>query len=319
MSEKDYYKILGVSKSATPEEIKKAYRKLALKYHPDRNKGDASAEEKFKEISEAYAVLCDPEKKKQYDMFGSEGFQKRYTQEDIFRDSDFANIFKGFGFSTSGRGRKRDIFSQIFEGLGGMGGGGTHYQYYSEDPFSGSQHAKRQMPKGQDLVYELPVTLEDLCRTTDKVISYSTGGSKENISVKIPAGARDGQKLRIKGKGQPSPYGGEPGDLYVKIKQLPHPVYRREGDDLFFKLPVKFSDAVLGAEVEAQTIDGKRLKIKIPPGTQANAKMRLKGHGMPHMRGGGRGDAYAEVSIVVPKKVNRKQKEAVMALREVGL
>ena len=317
MPGKDYYKILGVSKSASADEIKKAYRKLALKYHPDRNKDDKSAEAKFKEISEAYAVLSDPEKKKQYDMFGADGFQNRFTQEDIFKGFDFGSIFREFGFG--GAGRNRDIFSHIFDGLGGT----DQFSYRTGgSPFGSarsSSHNYMKHVKGQDLVYELPVTLEDLSKTTDKIISYQVEGRQERVSVKIPGGAPDGLKLRLRQKGHPGPYGGPPGDLYIKIKVLDHPIFRREKDDLYFKQKISFSDAVLGTEIEVPTIDQKKLKLKIPPGTQCNAKLRLKGYGLPHMKGGGRGDAYAEISISVPRTLNKEQKSLVKSLKKAGL
>jgi curved DNA-binding protein len=317
MSGKDYYKMLGTSKSASPGEIKKAYRKLALKYHPDHNKGDKSAEAKFKEISEAYAVLSDPEKKKQYDMFGAEGFQNRFSQEDIFRGFDFGSIFSEFG--VGGGGSSQNIFSQMF---GGMGGPGKRQYRSGGSPFGHSSagfggHSQR--AKGQDLIYELPVTLEELSRTANKIISYQMDGRQEQVSVKIPAGIPAGHKLRLKGKGEPSPYGGPAGDLFIQISVLAHPVFKRVNDDLYFKQKIKFSESVLGTEIEVPTIDQKTLKLKIPPGTQNNAKFRLKGYGLPHMKGGGKGDAYAEISIAVPKKLNKKQESLVKSLKEAGL
>jgi curved DNA-binding protein len=317
MSGKDYYKILGVSKSASPEEIKKAYRKLALKYHPDHNKGDKSSEAKFKEVSEAYAALSDPEKRKQYDRFGAEGFQNRFTQEDIFRGADFGSIFREFGF-RNGSGFQ-DIFGQIF---GGMGGSGQRYSRGGGSPFgaySSGFHGRSQGGRGENLIYELPMTLEELSRTTTKTISYHVDGRQETVSVKVPAGINHGQKLRLKGKGQGGHYGGPPGDLYIQIKVSEHPVFRRAGDHLYFKQPIKFSQAVLGTEIEVPTIEGKWLKLKIPPGTQNNAKLRLKGCGMPHMNGQGRGDAYAEISIQVPKKLSKNQKAALKNLADADL
>lgn len=316
MAGKDYYKILGVSKSSSPEEIKKAYRKLALKYHPDHNKGDKAAEAKFKDISEAYAVLSDPEKKKQYDMFGAEGFHNRFSQEDIFRGFDFGSIFSEFGFGGSGK--AQNIFSQIFGGMGGSG----KYHYAGGSPFGGSAggfHGHPRAMKGQDLIYELPLTLEDLAESTTKVISYQSDGRQEEVSVKVPAGISAGQKLRLRGKGRASPHGGLPGDLYVQITVLDHPVFRRENADLYSKHQISFSQAVLGTEIEIPTIDKKLLKLKIPPGTQNNAKFRLKGYGLPRMKGGPRGDAYAEISIAIPKKLNKKQKTLIESLSEVGL
>ena len=315
MSGKDYYKILGISKSASPEEIKKAYRKLALKFHPDRNKGDKGAEAKFKEISEAYAVLSDPEKKKQYDMFGAEGFHQRFSQEDIFRGFDFGSIFSEFGFG----GNSQNIFSQIF---GGMGGGGQTYYRSGGSPYGGAYggfHGRQREVKGQDLVYEMAMTLEDLCQTTNKVISYNVDGRPETISVKVPAGIAHGQKLRLRGKGQPSPHGGQPGDLFIQIREIAHPVFRRQDDDLHSRQEIKITDAILGTELEVMTIDNKRLKLKIPQGTQNNAKFRMKGYGMPHMKGTGRGDAYIEIIISIPKKLNQKQKSLLESLKKEGL
>jgi curved DNA-binding protein len=320
MSGKDYYKILGINKSASTEEIKKAYRKLAMKYHPDRNKGDKAAESKFKEISEAYAVLSDADKRKQYDMFGSEGYQQRYSQEDIFSGFDFSDIFREFGFGSFGggkRGRGSSIFSNIFSGAGQ----GQRYQGKS-DPFGsfyGDYGDRTRSLKGQDLIYELAVNLQDIVKTQEKTIAYNLDGVNHQVKVKIPAGIGDGKKLRLAGKGQPGPQGGPPGDLYVKIKILNHPLFQREGDDLYVNKEVKYSEAILGAQVEVPTIDGKRLNLKIPAGTQSGSKMRLRGQGLPKMGTGARGDAYVKIQIAVPKKLNKRQKAAIDELKELNL
>ncbi len=313
MSGKDYYKILGVSKSASQEEIKKAYRKLAMKYHPDHNGGDQAAEAKFKDISEAYAVLSEPEKRRQYDTFGAEGFGNRYSQEDIFRNFDFGDIFREFGFAGGG-GRGDSVFSHLF---GGTGGRGFHFQGGSD--FGGRCGRAAGPRKGQDVVYELPLTLEELAQGTTRVISYTLQGNPESVSVKIPAGISEGKKLRLTGKGHASPNGGAPGDLYIQIKALQHPLFRKEGNDLFVRQNISFSDAVLGTEVQVPTIDGKDLKLKISPGTQGNTKLRLKGYGLPQMNGGERGDAYVEIQIAVPKDLNEEQAALVHSLAEAGL
>ncbi|PLX52700.1 MAG: integrase, partial [Desulfobacteraceae bacterium] len=208
MAETDYYKILGVKKTASETEIKKAYRKLAMKYHPDHSKGDKSAEEKFKKISEAYAVLSDKEKRKQYDTFGSAGFQQRYSQEDIFRGSDFESIL-----------------SELFGGSGRFGGGGRgmRFSFDGGGPFGSYQRQQQAHPKGSDLEYELPLTLEEVAAGTQKIVSFQHKGRSEKITVKIPKGMIFGKKLRIAGKGEPSPYGGPAGDLYIKPKVLDHP------------------------------------------------------------------------------------------------
>lgn len=317
---KDYYKILGVNKSASADEIKKAYRKLAMKYHPDRNKGNKEAEAKFKEVSEAYAVLSDQEKRKQYDMFGAEGFQQRFTQEDIFRGFDFSDIFQEFGFGHYG-GRKRGGGTGIFENLFSGATRGSGYRAKA-DPFgsffSGFGGGTGAV-KGQDVIYELPVHLEDIVQTNQKTISYNIGGRHEQVKVKIPAGIPDGKKLRLAGMGQPGPEGRNPGDLYIKIKVLNHPLFKREGDDLHLSREITFSNAALGTSIEVPTIDGKRLSLRIPAGSQSGSKMRLRGHGMPRMGGGGKGDAYVKIQVAVPKKLTKKQKELIEKLREVDL
>ena len=313
MASRDYYNILNASKSASQDEIKKAYRKLAMKYHPDRNQGNKDAEAKFKDISEAYAVLSNPEKRKQYDMFGAEGFQQKYSQEDIFHEFDFSSIFKEFGFG--GRGRGQNIFSQIFRSPGqGQHGGGPRF----ESSYGGFGGQPR-MAKGQDLLYELSITLEEAATTTQKIVAYQSGSGQEKVSVKVPGGIQTGKKLRIPGKGHPGFNGGPKGDLYIRIKTMDHPLFRREGDDLYMSREIKYSDALLGTEIEVPTIDKKTIRLKIPPATQSNAKFRLKGYGMPHMKGKGRGDAYVQVTIAVPKKLNKKQKNLAKELSETGL
>ncbi len=315
MAAKDYYKILGVSKSSSADEIKKAYRKLAMKYHPDRNKGDKNAEARFKDISEAYAVLSDKEKRKQYDMFGSEGFQNRFSQEDIFRDFDFGSIFKEFGFEGGGHGR--NIFSHIFGGMDqdNLRGGSTYFN----SPF-GSRGRMSQSLKGKDITYELSLTLEETFENSEKIISYqASGNEQENVSVKIPSGISTGKKLRLQGKGNPGLNGGPNGDLYIQIKVLDHPRFKREADDLTLTMEIQYSEAVLGTEIEIPTIDTKRLRLKIPPGTQDNARFRLKGYGMPHMNGKGRGDAFVIINISIPNKLNKKQEDLIQKIREAGL
>jgi len=322
MASKDYYKILGVNKSANAEEIKKAYRKLALKYHPDRNGSNKNSEEKFKEISEAYAVLSDPEKKKQYDMFGAEGFQQRFSQEDIFNNINFSDIFREFGFGNVGGGWKKGggpgMFTQNFSRANKTSG----YKANGGSPFSsvfGDFSGRTGRLKGQDVIYELPVQLEDIVKESQKTISYSLNGIHQQIKVKIPPGIGDEKKLRLAGKGQPGQNGGPSGDLYVKIKILDHPVFKKEGDDLYVNREVPFSGVLLGTKIEVLTIDGKRLSLKIPAGTQSGSKMRLKGHGMPPMGGGKRGDEYVKIQVAVPKKLNKNQREAIEKLKDLKL
>jgi curved DNA-binding protein len=317
MGGKDYYKILGLSKSASPEEFKKAYRKLALKYHPDRNQGDKTSEAKFKDINEAYAVLSDAEKRKHYDMFGAEGFQHRFSQEDIFRGFDFSSIFKEFGL---GGGRTQSIFSQMFGATAGgaahgpFRNGGTPFSFSSE----GYQGRSRGV-RGQDLVYEMSLTLEEILQNTTKLISYEVDGRSESVSVKVPGGMRTGQKLRLPGKGHSGLYGGPAGDLYIHVRILVHPLFIRQGDDLVIRKEIKFSEAVFGTELEVPTIDNKVLKLKVTPGTQNHAKFRMKGYGLPHMKDTGRGDAYVEIAVAIPRTLTDQQASLIKALEKEGL
>lgn len=312
----DYYKLLGVEKSATPEEIKKSYRKLALKYHPDRNKGNKEAEEQFKKISEAYAVLSDKEKRQQYDSFGSAGFQQRYSQEDIFRNADLGDILREFGINFGGG---RATFRS-------SGGGGGAFEEMFRQPGAGGRAShgfqdfrQQQQVKGADLSLELPITLNEVLTGAEKTISLGRGAAAEKVSVKIPAGIETGKKLRISGKGSPSPMGGAPGDLYLLVKVEPHPVYVREGSHLTMDLQIPYSSAVLGAEVEVPTLEGKQLKVKVPPGCQPQAKLRLRKHGLPESPGGTRGDLLVRILVAVPKELSEEQKELVDRLKESGL
>ncbi len=311
MTNTDYYQILGVKKNASPEEIKKAYRKLALKYHPDRTKGDKASEEKFKQINEAYAVLSNPQKRKQYDTFGSTEFRKRFTQEDIFRDFDFGSIFKEFGLGD-------DIFSRIFGRTGARKGFRAYGPGYGmEDMFGFGPQAQR-AKKGSDLLYELPITLNDVATGAEKVVSYVRGGRTERISVKIPPGIPSGKKLKIPGKGEDG-RGLQPGNLYVQVKVLEHPLFKREGDHLYIKKEVKLTEAILGTTVEVPTLQGKTLSVRIPTGVQSHAKMRVKGQGLPNFAGGDKGDLFVEIIVKIPKQLTQKQKDLVNGLAEQGL
>lgn len=310
----DYYEVLGVKKDSSAQDIKKAYRKLAMKYHPDKNKGDKEAEEKFKKISEAYAVLSDSEKRKQYDTFGASGFQQRYSQEDIFRGFDLGDILKEFGLgglggsfrASGGQGSPFEAF--FFQGGGPGAGARTGYRTTTQQPV-----------KGSDLTYELAVSLHEILTGSEKTISLRKEDKTENVSVKIPKGIKAGQKLRLSGKGSPSPYGGPPGDLYLIIKEQPHPVFTREGDNLVVEKRIPFSKACLGSEISVTSLDGKELKVKVPAGIQPQSKLRLKGHGLPAGKSGGRGDIYVKVMVDIPKDLTADQKKLVKELAENGL
>ena len=305
MPEADYYKLLGVGKSASDAEIKKAYRKLAMKYHPDHTKGDKAAEDRSKKISEAYAVLSDKDKRQQYDTFGSAGFQQRYTQEDIFRGFDFGNIFKEFGFGGA----------NMFGGQRGgtrfsFGGGGSPFGGFSNQP---------QKTKGSDLVYEMQLSLQEVADGANKVVTFQHQGRSENLTVKIPKGMISGKKIRLTGKGEPSAYGGPPGDLYIQAKVAPNALFSATEYDLHITREIKLSEAILGTKIAIPTIAGKELNLKVPPGTSHKTKMRLKGHGLPHMRGDARGDLYAEIQINMPRTLTDQQQKAVAELAAAGL
>ncbi len=346
---KDYYDVLGVSKDASEKDIKSAYRKLAMKYHPDRS--DASdAEERFKEISEAYAVLSDTDKRRQYDQFGHAGINSQYSQEDLFRGVNFEDLLRGFGF---GGGGGESIFDMFF--------GGGH---------------RRGPGRGRDLRVDLNMTLEQAaeglettldvprtescptckgsgakpgtspvtciqCRGAGQVtraqntpfgqmITSSTcpkcGGRGQmitspcqecsgagrvhrtrKINVKIPPGVEDGQHLKLRGQGDAAPPGGEPGDLYVFLNILPHPIFQRVESDLLYEMPISITQAALGHEAEIPTLNGKA-KMKIPPGTQTGSIFRLRGKGMPRLHGVGSGDMHVKVKVKTPAELTVRQR-----------
>ncbi len=324
---KDYYQILGVSKNASAEEIKKAYRKLAMKYHPDRNKGDKTAEERFKEVNEAYAVLSDPDKRKQYDTFGSQGFKQHFSQEDIYRGSDISDILREMGLGG-------DFFSKIFGGAGRGGGGFRTYTFTGGGPRPGPGpgpgmggfdfgpdfgQAQQGPARGQDLIYELPVSLEEVFHGATKMVSYRRGGQVQRVNVKVPAGITTGKKLRLAGKGEPGPPGGQPGDLYIRVRVLEHPRFRRLGDDLEVDQTVRYSQMVLGDTIEVSTLEGKKLSVKIPRGAQPGQRLRLKGQGLPRFKASGRGDLYVKLVLAVPKTLTKRQEELVKELAREGL
>ncbi|MCF8067994.1 MAG: DnaJ domain-containing protein [Desulfobacterales bacterium] len=300
----DYYKTLGVEKTASDTEIKKAYRKLALKYHPDKNKGDKAAEEKFKSISEAYAVLSDKEKRQQYDTFGSSGFQQRYSQEDIFRGFDFSDVLREFGFGgTNFGGNTRFSFN----------GGGSPFGKHS------CRTGRPPQTKGSDLVYELTLTLQEVSTGASKTVFFQHGGRSEKVTVKIPKGMISGKKLRLTGKGDPGPYGGPPGDLYIQSKVAADALFQPDGFDIYVDQNIKLSESLLGTTIAVPTVEGRELKLKVPPGTKDKTKMRLAGHGIPHMKGSGKGDLYVRINISLPKKLSREQKSIIEKLAETGL
>ncbi len=353
MSKRDYYEVLGINKSAKKEEIKKAYRKLALKFHPDKNKGDKAAEEKFKEASEAYHVLSDEKRKANYDQFGHAAFQG--GGQGGFGNFDFSSSFS-------------DIFEDVFGDFGNFGFGG------------GRSRGSRTVNRGSDLRYDVSIELNDAFTGAEKNISYTTykkcktcsgsgakPGSKptscnycngqgkvrssqgfftiqqtcpecsgegekisnpcssctgigktqsnESVSVKIPKGVDDGTRIRLAGKGEAGTKGGSNGDLYLFISVEPHNIFKRSEENLYYELPISIADAALGTTVEVPSIDGGRTKIKIPSGTQSGKQLRLKGKGMPILRRNITGDLYIRIVTEVPTSLTKKQKELLVEFK----
>ena len=300
---KNYYDILGVPRSASQAEIKKAFRELAKKYHPDRHKGDKAAEEKFKNISEAYDVLGDTKKKQQYDQFG------QWTHGGAPGAGD-AGSYRTYSWTSGGAGPDfGDIFSEIF-GMGGVGGaarGSTRSR--GGAGFSPFGQAYQEPSHGEDIHYTMDIDFMEAVHGSTAKISVKRGGKASTLSVKIPAGVRDGQKIRLAGKG----VGG--GDLFITLHIRPHERFRREGNNIYIDLPLSIVEAVLGCQVEVPTLKGP-VSLKVPAGTSSGAKLRLKGKGMPKSAGQAEGDLYAVVKIVLPKKIDNNLKQLVEEMAE---
>jgi len=272
--EKDFYKILGVSKDVSDADLKKAYRKLAKENHPDLHPGDAAAEARFKDISEAFDVLSDSEQRREYDAVRAMGGGARFTaggQGAGFEDV-FSNLFGGGGFQGGG-----------FPGFGGFGGFGPQ--------------------RGQDLSTTASINFIDSVNGTTVKLNLRN----ESVSVKVPAGIQDGQKLKVKGKGQPSPNGGPAGDLVVTIKVKPHVVFTRDGDNIRVSVPVTFSEATLGATIEVPVLGGEPVKLKVAAGTPNGRTLRVKGKGVQF--GSRQGDLLATVEVMVPAHLPSKAKK----------
>ncbi|HHB80110.1 MAG TPA: J domain-containing protein [Saprospiraceae bacterium] len=307
MNYKDYYKILGIKKGASEKEIKKAYRKLAKKYHPDNNPDNKASEEKFKEINEAYEVLKDPEKRKQYEELGANwqayqqggGDWKQYTQQNRGGGQTFH--FEGdpsefFGGGGSG-------FSSFFETFFGQGGGGQHFTQ------QGRQRAPR---KGQDVIAKLPITLLEAYQGSKRTFEWR--GKKMRITIK--PGTIDGQKLRIKGKGEPSPNGGPNGDLFIVMTIEPDARFKRDGDNLLYNANVDLYTAVLGGKTEVPTMTG-RVKLTIPKGMESGKVVRLKSKGMPK-KNNQFGDLLVTLNVNLPKDLSPEEEELFKKLQAIS-
>lgn len=282
--EKDFYKVLGVAKDVSDAELKKVYRKLARQFHPDSNPGDAAAEARFKEISEAFSVLSDKEQRKEYDAVRAMGGGARFTGG--------PGGFPG-GFSAGNAAGFEDVFANLFGGgaRGGFPGG-----------FGGGFGPQR----GADLTMSTTVDFIDSIHGATLKLRINASG--EPTSVKVPAGIQDGQKIKLRGKGQASPNGGEPGDLLITVNVKPHPVFSRDGNNLRVVVPVTFAEAVLGATIQVPTLGGEPVKLKVAPGTPNGRVLRVKGKGVHSPKGDG--DLLATVDIAVPAHVSDKAKKA---------
>lgn len=314
-AKKDFYSVLGVSRSATPEEIKKAYRKLAMQYHPDKNPGDKKAEDKFKELSEAYEVLSDTKKREMYDQFGHASTQQGFGAGGPFGAGGFGGGFGGnHGGAHAGAGGDPfqdifgDVFSDIFGGARSPGGA------------AGGARARRPS-KGADLRYTLNVSFEEAALGIEKVISFMRQrGSKEEsakLAVNVPAGVKEGQRLKLSGEGDSPAGSGQAGDLYVIVNIQDHPLFKRNEHDVTLDLPVTYTDAILGTNVEVPTLTGKAM-IRIPPGTHTGQTFRLKGKGFPKLGGFGSGDMLVKILVDTPQNLSPKQKELIEELAKSG-
>ena len=302
---KDYYKILGVPRNATQEEIKKAYRRLAMKYHPDKNKGNKEAEEKFKEINEAYAVLSDPEKRRMYDMYGSTEFHKRYSTEDIFRGFNFEDIFQDLGINLENLfGRKKRTRSDFFFDI----------KSFFSDLFGTSFETEEFSPFGE--VYEtiqidLPLTLEDILKGGEKEVILP--GTFETVKIKIPKGIKDGQILRIKKQS-----GRKIREYLFRVKILPHKNFKVENGNIIIEKKLPFTHFFLGGEIEVETLEGKKVRVKVPPLVKPGSKLRLRGLGLPK-DDASRGDLYIVLQVEMPETLTPEQKELLNKLKLLGL
>ncbi len=365
MAKRDFYDVLGVSRSAGEADIKRAYRQLAMKYHPDRNPGDAAAEAKFKEVNEAYEVLKDPQKKAAYDQFGHQAFEQGGMGRGGAAGAAGA---AGFDFSSFA-----DVFDDLFgDFMGGAGGGGGQRRR------GGAGGAR-----GADLRYNLTITLEEAfsgkkaqirvpttvacdacsgsgaeagsepagcptcrgagrvrsqqgfftvertcptCQGTGRVIKNPCkvcAGSgvqqrEKTLAVNIPAGVEDGTRIRLSGEGEAGVRGGQPGDLYIFVSVAPHRLFRREGPNVFCRVPVAMTTGALGGQVEVPTIEGERQKISVPAGTQTGKQFRIRGKGMTELHGQGRGDMFVEIVVETPVNLTKRQQELLREFAKAG-
>ncbi len=320
---RDYYQVLGVGRDADEKAVKSAFRKLARKYHPDVNPGDKEAERKFKEISEAYEVLRDPKKREQYDQFGHLG--ANWQHAGAGGPGGWPGAGTSAGYDFHGFGGLGDLFEDL---MGGRGSG---------------VFTQTRLRRGRDVKVEVELTLEDAFNGVMREIAVQLpqtcpacqgqgiigqgsvctqcGGAGQieqmkRLEVKIPASVRTGSKIRVAGQGEPGA-GGQPGDLYLITKVVPHRLFKRQGDDLQVEVPVTYAEAALGAEIEVPTMDG-RVAMKLPAGTSSGQRLRLAGRGMTRMHGGGRGDQYVQIKVAVPKQLSDEERELTTRLGQMS-
>ncbi len=357
MSKRDYYEVLGVGRDATGEEIKKAYRKLARQYHPDANKDDPETDKKFKEVSEAYQVLNDPQKRTQYDRFGhmengANGFGSGGFESGDFQGfGDMGDIFdmffggRGFGgaqrrgpqrgadlqyemeltFEEAAFGIERDIVIPRMEDCDECGGTGakkgTQAQTCKDCQGTGQQRQRQQTPFGEFTNVRTCPTCQGRGQIIEDPCSECNGSGRvrerRKIHVKIPAGVDHGARMRVAGEGEAGEKGAPRGDLYILIRVKPHPHFQRHDYDVYSEVPISFVQAALGDELQVETLDGK-VKLKIPAGTQTGSRFRIRGKGIPHMRSDRRGDHHVRVAVVTPRTLTEKQKELLRAFGKEG-
>ena len=355
MAKRDYYDVLGVSKDAAPDQIKTAYRKLAVKYHPDKNKGDKASEDKFKEASEAYHVLSNTERKQNYDNFGHAAFENGAGRQEGFGNFDFSSsfsdIFEDFfsDFSDSGRksrgrknsnyrgsdlrydlsitlkeaftGKKQDIKFSTTEKCNTCKGNGSKPGYDVGECSMCGGNGRVRSNQGfftvQQTCPQCAGSGEEITNPCNDCNGQGKKQTSKKLSVSIPKGVDDGTRIRLAGKGEAGVKGGANGDLYLFINVHSHELFKRSDENLFFEYPISIADAALGTTLEIPAINGSKAKIKIPAGTQSGKQFRLKGKGMPYMRGSGTGDLYVKINTEVPVSLNKEQKELLEKFREI--
>ena len=332
---RDYYEVLGVPRTASQKDIKSAFRKLARQHHPDVNPGDPAAAERFKEINEANEVLSDPEKRKRYNELGPDWrHYEEWERAGKPGGSPFGQAGGGPGGPRGaggpggpgggpfGQGRRVEYRTTSPEDLEDLFGSDSpfsdfFYDVYGSGQASGGRGFDSGPMPGEDVEAETTITLEEAYRGTERTLELQTPQGRRRVEVKIPPGIRDGARVRVAGQGSPGRGGGPAGDIFVRVHVRPHPVFRREGDDLYVRVPVPLDVALLGGEVLVPTLRGSSVSLRVPPETQNGTRLRLRGLGMPKLRGEGNGDLYAEVDVRLPIPVPPEARELAERLREV--